>query len=290
MTRNELLTTAKPILFNTDMVQAILENRKKSTRRIVKPQPKIAKDDFDIESGDVGFRISIGDEKHYFGRTLVRYYGTDSAGLLKYRPIDAKYKSGDILYVRETWKEYQKLIGKGDTCHFESRIRYRADTNADEPCEFYDEKWRPSIHMPKTAARIFLRVLSVRIERLQDITEDDAMKEGAAAIFKPSDRHKDWNNKWIKGFCSDCKYFDMHTGLVKGPCSGYYKERKPAFRTSSGCIMGFELRSDDEYEPARFRFSYLWDSTLQEDVRYKYGWDANPFVWVFDFERVIPDA
>ena len=110
----------KPILFSTNMVQAIIDGRKTQTRRIAK---------------------------------------TDKP----------PYKAGDILYIRETWGQ----APNGDYL-YKAHSMYKEMGDAD--FSFY---WNPSIHMPKAAARIFLEVVSIRKERLQDITEADAKAEGA---------------------------------------------------------------------------------------------------------------
>lgn len=78
----------------------------------------------------------------------------------------AQYRKGDVLWVRETW-------AKDDTYY------YKADGSCGSRCG----KWKPSIHMPREAARIFLRVTNIRVERLQDITDDDAWKEGFERDF-----------------------------------------------------------------------------------------------------------
>ncbi len=151
MNREELLKNAKPILFNTEMVQAILGDRKTVTRRVIKPQP-IA-----------GIRKSV----------FVPSGIEDGHG----REIKLLYKVGDILYVRETWQRNycNDAIVTG-------KYAYRASP---ETWQYFSEeeknlkkKWKPSIHMPKEAARIFLKVTDVRVERLQDITEEDAITEG----------------------------------------------------------------------------------------------------------------
>ena len=116
----------KPILFNTEMVQAILDGRKSCTRRLVKPQP-------------------------------TAHYGAQC--------IKPPYQPGDILYVRETWKK-----APNGYYYYES---WQRNDIADVT------KWKPSIHMPKKAARIWLKVTDVRVERLQNITDDGAKAEGA---------------------------------------------------------------------------------------------------------------
>lgn len=201
----------KPILFNTEMVLANLEDRKTNTRRLVKPQP-------DIDG-------------------LVRFDDTrfvDTDGRL-YKP---PYQTGDILYVRETWAQCPDLFGE-----FPEYI-YRADyaendlRMGDDTTEVYSDfpacvKWRPSIHMPKEAARLFLLVTDVRVERLQDIDDEGAKAEGA-----------NWHN-------------GKNVGLEE-------KMRRSAVE----------------------RFAEIWDSTIKLADLEKYGWNANPWVWVFEYERI----
>lgn len=150
MNREELLKNAKPILFNTEMVQAILEGRKTVTRRAVKPQP-IA-----------GIRKSV----------FVPSGIEDEHG----KEIKLLYKVGDIRYVRETFNCI--TFGNGKTVPFKTEYWYKADDTINNP----DEKWRPSIYMPKAAARIFLKVTNVKVERLQDMTQEDCIKEGCGEL------------------------------------------------------------------------------------------------------------
>lgn len=183
-----------PILFNTEMVQAIQAGRKTQTRRIIKPQP--------VWDGISCFHISK--------------YGCWAEGRND-RIFSAEdnwpINTGDILWVRETW-------GKLTECNVyppyepeEERFIYRADIG--DP-DHFQAKWHPSIHMPKEAARIFLRVKDVRIDRLKAISASDAKDEGVT----------DWNE-----------------------------------------------------------FVTLWDSTIKPADRDKYGWNADPWVWVIEFER-----
>lgn len=139
----------KPILFNTEMVQAILDGRKTCTRRIVKgaiPDDAMWGYTMFTPKGCISCRGVYADE---YGEKFFRL----------------PYQQGDILYVRETWC-------KGFWMNEKERYYYKADDN-DFHCV-----WHPSIHMPKEAARIWLKVTDVRVERLQDITEDGAEKEG----------------------------------------------------------------------------------------------------------------
>lgn len=141
----------KGILFNTEMVRAILDGRKSCTRRIVKPQPE-------------GY-FEVSEEPLYI-------YDTDG----NQGKITPPYQPGDIIYVRETWHKYIKRVGKGLNCHLAEFYGYKASVANSEDA---GEPWKPSIHMPKEAARIWLKVTNVRVERLQNITEDGAKAEGA---------------------------------------------------------------------------------------------------------------
>ena len=206
----------KPILFNSDMVRAILDERKTCTRRVVKPQPK-----------DAYAIIDSDDETHTFdllcGNRVAGGLLADWAETVK-----APHWPGDFLYVRETWTAWSRTMGTPPVLY------YKADGNAPDGI-----KWRPSIHMPKEAARIFLRVTNVRVEHLQDITEEQAVAEGALPVYLSVDSE-------------DTPYSD---------------------------------RTWHEVVPARPDFIRIWDSTIKPADRPLYGWRANPWVWVIEFER-----
>lgn len=143
----------KPILFNTEMVRAILNGRKMVTRRVIK-----------TESGEplkYGLGFVVAGYKEDIGKYA---YGDRAAGE-SMRYVKPPYKVNDILYVRETWSE----LSYG--------YEYKADGKTVDHLGNYI-KWRPSIHMPKKAARIFLKVTGVRVEQLQDMTAADCHKEG----------------------------------------------------------------------------------------------------------------
>lgn len=204
----------KPILFNTEMVKAIQSGCKTQTRRIVKNQDGI-----------------------HPRRSNIGFFGWDDGHGYQMMP---PCKEGDILWVRETW-------GKLTECNVyplyepeEERFIYRADIG--DP-DHFQAKWHPSIHMPKEAARIFLRVKDVQVERLQEITVLDAISEGCGGtICDHADAHPTLG-------CTDC----LNTGWLEAP--------------------------DAE-------FAQLWDTTIKPADRDKYGWDANPWVWVIEFERI----
>lgn len=190
----------KPILFNTEMVRAILDGKKTCTRRIVKG--------------------AIPDDAMW-GYTMFTPKGCVSCRGVYADEYDEKffrlpYQQGDILYVRETWC-------KGSWMNEKERYYYKADDN-DFHCV-----WHPSIHMPKEAARIWLKVTDVRVERLHDITGKSVLREGINSHVHP-----------------DADYFDGNQREV---------------------------------------FAELWDSTIKKSDLDRYGWDANPWVWVIEFER-----
>lgn len=208
--------SVKPILFNTDMVKAILDGRKTCTRRLVKfLSGKNPKWTGYIKDGSM-------------------LYNGKSEPCIRTQP----YQPGDILYVRETW------------CKGLERYIYRADYSDTE--KFYrdgkeiDMKWHSSLHMPKEAARIFLRVTNVRVERLQEMKPVNVIKEGAYP---------------------DC-----------WECLNTYGE------SGSQCCYGTEEQCS-QCDEMMMEWEKLWNSTIKKSHLDRYGWNANPWVWVIEFER-----
>jgi hypothetical protein len=162
-----MATKYKPILFSTEMVQAILEGRKTQTRRIVKSEPKI-NDDTDLEL------IPDWDGKYDDPLTLFFYYKGTKTRSIYYDCQLPLAQIGDILWVRESFQYSDEL---------DEPFWYKQKYKEDYTQEAFDRiKWKPSIHMPKEAARIFLEVTNVRVERLKDISEEDAIAEGVEII------------------------------------------------------------------------------------------------------------
>lgn len=218
----------KPILFNTEMVQAILDDRKTVTRRLIKRSQCVLLDKKEptAERGKCYIPFDSMTDAEYISST--------------FKP---PYQKGDILYVRETWAFMKCINCDGDyrrpendpPCYDTQAVEYDDGDSISDGCFIYRAgcrtperiTWRPSIHMPKEAARIWLRVTDVRVERLQDITHIDIIMEGV----KP-------------------EYLNAHSG-----------------------------------EKTRNDFSRLWDSTINKSKLNLYGWKANPWVWVIEFER-----
>ena len=235
----------KPILFNTDMVRAILDGRKTVTRRVVKPQPKshIAYACMGNGCGKWGYPGK--DAWEYWDDESFRLPDGISQDELK-RHWTPPCNTGDILYVRETWApmypdETSKIVCgymyKADDCGLRGEA-YQKWYDAKYPngkdwC--WPGKWHPSIHMPKEAARLFLRVTDVQVERLQDITSGQIDAEGC----------KEW-----------------------------------AYSAKTGELL--------PSGPSFFRIQ--WDTTIKPADLPLYGWAANPWVWVIEFEQVSKEA
>lgn len=226
------MSVVKPILFNTEMVRAILDQRKSCTRRIVK-----------------GFipNNAVWGYTAFTPKGYISCRGTFADGYGE-KFFKLPCKLGDILYVRETWERFECWNCDGDergNCPKEPK-----KSVLDKTCGCYmyratdeisgDAKWHPSIHMPKEAARIWLKITDVRVERLQDITPKDAENEGVGNLF----------------------YEDI----------GYSEKN-----------YGTEV--DPEYGIAKEQFAWLWESTINKSDLDRYGWNANPWVWVIEFER-----
>lgn len=212
----------KPILFNTEMVRAILDGRKTCTRRVIKPQPqsRLCYTYAGSHKGCIGKWTYPNRGAHEFWGEEYKLPENIKDEELSKR-WNPPYHADDILYVRETWSE-----GYEDGTYI-----YKADDKlADLPTFKESSKliYHPSIHMPKEAARIWLKVTNVRVERLQEITPQGAWKEGAR--------------------CS-C----LHP---VPDCAG----NKTAFVN-------------------------IWNSTIKKSDLDRYGWDANPWVWVIEFDR-----
>lgn len=209
----------KPILFNTNMVCAILNGQKTATRRVIKLQPE-----------HVHTILGPSDEE---GGMFEFLCGCVKGGVCLdwIKMVKMPYQPGDVLYVRETWSTHY-TADSGEKLTY----CYKADgTDLNAEClPGENNRWYPSIHMPKKAARLFLQVTDVRAERLQDITPVGLRMEGiqVSPIFDPWD-----------------------------------------------CEMSPEAMR-------RVEFERIWDSTIKKKYITQFGWNANPWVWVIEFERI----
>nr|DAS30537.1 MAG TPA: ASCH domain protein [Caudoviricetes sp.] len=214
----------KAILFDTEMVRAILEGRKSCTRRIVKPQQLIGMLPDKCKNG--------APEKFLKEKKLMFKPYCDMTDIeLINTAYKAPYQPGDILYVRETWK-------KAPNGYY-----YYEDWQRNDIADV--TKWKPSVRMPKEAARIWLKVTNVRVERLQEMNPVDVIKEGA---------YPD---------CWDC----LNT----------YGE------SGSQCCYGTEEQCS-QCDEVMMEWENLWNSTIKKSDLDSYGWNASPWVWVIEFE------
>lgn len=181
----------KPILFNTEMVKAILEGRKTKTRRVIRL--KYSNTHLEMRTDKYGTRL-VEKQNEEEGITIIRHPdGTTSHRLLAVMDKEPPYKCGDILWVRETWTKLFYVDPDRYTHYDQLMYFYYVDGIPDitlcDPDGFTEEdqriRWRPSIHMPKEAARIFLIVKSVTCERLQNLDGAEAEAEGALIINNP---------------------------------------------------------------------------------------------------------
>ena len=213
----------RPVLFSTPMVRAILSGQKTVTRRAVKIQPH--------SKADIG---SYG-----LGQPFIRNPDVTKTNL------ESPYgRPGDRLWVRESWTADAQVnaVAPRDLSQGEP-IQYPADGAVRQTaCSMITPgKTRPSIHMPRWCSRILLEITDVRVERLQDISEEQALSEGIVDVaFRPDDG------------------WPICTGYMVGPDDG-----KTALQTT-----------------ATKAFAGLWNTTGGD-------WDANPWVWVIEFKRVV---
>ncbi len=207
MTKSELLQIAKPILFNTDMVQRILSGNKSSTRRI-------CKDGNIFTVPDMGFY-----DRRKRTYAVHNYADKDHTEKLSLVERTCPFCIGDIMYVRETWNTYcdgclskdlEEVLGStcAHSCGENSNGYYYKATDINH------KGWKPSIFMPKEAARIFLKVKDVRVERLQAMTLDDFLKEGVSirpeAFNDPDNAYWQARSEFVKIWDSTIKKKEIY--------------------------------------------------------------------------------
>lgn len=230
----------KPILFNTEMVRAILDGYKTVTRRLVKFQEP-EWNFINLEENPYMTRIDKSGEE-YPDKQSGLWATFEWDGFPEYPMIKSPYEPCDILYVRETWRLNNPSVDFKHNNRI-ADLTYKADLHTEiinimQGMEKYlSNKWRTAICMPCEAARIFLLVTDVRVEKLQDITPEQAMKEGVIS------------------------------------------EKNRPF------ILYEQVGQLERYARNKI-FPELWDKTMKPSKRPVYGWAANPWVWVIEFERI----
>ena len=210
----------KPIIMNVDEVRGVLSGLKTMKRVPIKNQDGI----------------------HPRWNTI-GWLGWEDGHDYKLRQ---PYQPGDVLWVRETFARHTK------------GITYKADSDR-RKIEILKGFWEPPLHMPREAARLFLLVKDVRVERVQDISENDAIREGIM--------HTDFGMNW-----------DMGKMSIDGGKT--FHEIEPIHYP--GYHSGVVVSPDYCFSTARRAFANLWDA---RNAKRGYGWDSNPWTWVIEFEE-----
>lgn len=240
-----------PILFSGTMVRAILEGRKTMTRRVVKPQPNCLNGKFEFSGTQEG---AWPEPNVWLALTPSGRFGTITPPYFK-----CPYGNvGDRMWVRETFgygsgynHKPRKLFYKC-SCH-DVPAAYCCDWGPDDPSFGYiapDDRWRPSIHMPRLASRITLEVTAVRVERLQEITEEDARCEGCLPVV------------------------EVDGSITCGT-------RKISFSKLWDSINADRPKLPKDVNSKRYASVKRW---LEKHP--PCAWDDNPWVWVVEFRRI----
>ena len=225
-----------PMLFNDEMVRAIVDGRKTQTRRIVKPR----------RGWPIDFIGGVGswDDPSCWG------FESESGEFWTLQADEGEHqipcpygKPGDLIYVRETFGEWPAA----DSDRREDSMIYRA-TDDDWECRMFN--WKASIHMPRWASRLTLKIKSVRIERLQDISEEDAKAEGVSpnCVLKDHSECGDHHGEYIR-YANPMDWDDA-----------------PAYSATES-------------------FQTLWDAINGLD-----SWDANSWVWRVEYEPIMQNV
>lgn len=170
----------KPILFNTAMVKAILEGNKTVTRRIIKVSNEL---DF---IGFIAYSTDRNEGSAAFG--IGSFEDINNSKITDY--AKPPYEVGDVLYVRETWCNAEEDL-VSNSIFKDNKYLYKVDNNGNiQPgIESDVKRWRPSIHMPKEVSRINLKIISVKVERLQSMKDEDYLKEGIRDVENISSKN-----------------------------------------------------------------------------------------------------
>lgn len=209
----------RPILFSAPMIRALLDGRKTTTRRVIKPQP--------YDPGDPSIKAAhMGGATWKLGSLADMAVGDD---------WNVRFAPGDRLYARETWRSWRwnndlkpaEMAERWGDDDARKYIGYEADDDQTRDGLHMDGKTRVSIHMPRWASRLTLIVSGVKVERLQDISEADALAEGVN--FEPSvseDAHRHWRDlgndskgaDWLTGWDARDVYQQLWF-VINGPGS-----------------------------------------------------------------------
>lgn len=257
----------RPILFSAPMIRALLAGTKTQTRRVVKPRPDWLPEVCSTRL-DGPFVWPVGSLGQQCGAPLTKLpYGVP----------------GDLLWVREAHYltddgDHERAVYAGDEEAARQHLAAIERLERTHPSTVWaaHKKLRPSIHMPRWASRITLRITDVRVERLQDISEADAIAEG---LYKslPDDEDREWFRA----------YTEEQSGTP--PTAGEWETFEEGVWMVPGVPQGWGLtpaeRRRDQWAPTpQFAYRLIW-----EHINGPGSWAANPWVWVVEFERAVPN-
>lgn len=235
------------IIFNSEMVRAILDGRKTQTRRIINPQPELTQKSgfkwkgglFGAGSDDRETNRNFAHKKCPFGKVGDRLWVRETFALLGNEDGVCVDWNDNILKAGEEQaaRIYKASCEQKDGDYGLWSIPDDADWKPHTDNHKYDGTWTPSIHMPRWASRITLEITDVRVEHLQDISDQDALAEGIVTGRYGND------DNWREGF--------------------------------------YLPNSNQPYQTAKAAFCALWQSIYGVDSFYE-----NPWVWVIEFKKV----
>lgn len=280
----------KPILFCTDMVLSVLDEIKTQTRRTINPQPKCSN-----SHEDIGYDIRLCEwAKEPFNpkihNGLLYCANCGEYVTMNNNGMKLKYQINDILYARETWQhtECLNLHPTDENCGY----IYKASENGQEfEHNFKEWQWKPSLFMPKEAARIFLKITNIRIERVADISEEDAKNEGVLKL----DRQNSDIAIVYRNYLADNTYFQSHVKHLPN----YVDENiiaRESYRSLWQKLNGTPKVIQQKVNGKTQTVGYIVYPFSEEDAEIFEGkstWKdkpltviTNPWVFVYDFEIV----
>lgn len=288
----------RPILFSGEMVKAILEGRKTQTRRVVKPA-LLANADICKLDGPLSIENEYGEHIDF---KLFCPYG----------------QSGDRLWVRET---FAVVHGEGEKANENDYLIYRADASEDVGVIDLVKAWRPSIFMPRVYSRITLEVVSVRVERVQDIDESDAADEGLSCEVLRLPTGELWNYYEHGSAVSSFKFLWDSINAKRKTLNksewelwtwGWSESDDPEavgldianpsqskWRNADDIDLPEWVNFGDSMPTCDGQYDVIWEegdtpqsvylrrsAPTADDYDYPYSWESNPFVWVVEFRRL----
>ncbi len=179
----------KSIIFNTEEIQAILDGRKSQFRKPIL---------FDILDEENHYSCN---NKSFRQLSSDKSFACPNCGGMQHKPYQPKYKTDDILYVKETFGEYYQMCNHGNFCDCKPYIVYKAGQNF-----LYDidciNKWKSAVHLKEEDSRMFLKVTNIRVKRLQDMKLVDLANEGkqGCTLNAFDEYKKQWNKKAKDGY------------------------------------------------------------------------------------------